>query len=285
MRKLWIAAGVLLILIGLASLSATNGTIGKKLQPFEKQWRFSAGELRVLNIQSYSRVEVTFVKSVDGSNGIYLKGRGRENLIEQAQNIELADGKLDLDLREPLKTWMNLFNFNFGFNRGTAEIVVSLSDGKELEHLGVKLTSGFLKVSDARVKTAELGTNSGSIEINDLTADRLDVKVNSGSIKGSGIHADSAFESNSGSIKLERLSGPARLDSDSGSIKVYKEDTADTDIRASSGSVYVHLPASFAGSFDLQANSGSIHAPNDKRETKDVVKVRTRSGSIKIEQG
>lgn len=74
------------------------------------------------------------------------------------------------------------------------------------------------------------------------------------------------------------------LQTDSGSIRLHKNDTSDAEIQADSGSVYVRLPASFAGSLDLKSGSGKITAPEAKNETRDLVKVRTDSGKIEIEQ-
>lgn len=282
MRKLPMAAGAVLVLIGLALIFTRGNANGNALPTFERNWPFAAGELRDLRVQSDYPVEITFVESADGSNSVRLHGQGKQKLKDAVERIELTGGTLDLDLREPNRQIWDLFDW-IG-NRPKEEIVVSLADGAEIERLRLKLSSGSIKAYDVVVKQADIDVSSGSATIENLTADHLNLDMKSGSIKGDVIRADTNIESSSGSIKLEHLTGPAKVRSSSGSIKIYKDDTSDLDIRASSGSIYVRMPESFAGTYDAQASSGSVRVPESKRETDDLVKVRSSSGSIKIEQ-
>lgn len=276
-------AGLILVMIGLAALSSNAWGSGKSLSSFEKKWTFAAGELRDLNVKSDYKVRMKFVKSTDGSNSVYVKGKGPEKMAEAVQEIELEDGKLALDLREPRK-WFSLFDFTA--LRSDEEIVVTMADGTALEKLGLQLDSGSLTLDDAHAATADISIDSGSVAITRLNAGKLTLEADSGSIKADGIRTDDGeVSADSGSIKLEHVTGPLRVQADSGSIKLYKDDTASVELKADSGSVYVHLPESYAGDFDLKTDSGSIYAPEPKRETKDLVKVRADSGSIRIEQG
>jgi hypothetical protein len=283
MKKLTIIAGVVLVLIGLAALSPQGWKFGKQLPSFDKQWPFASGELQDLRIESDYPVELKFVKTGDGTNAVSINGQAPAKTIQQLLYTELDSGTLNLDLRENPRKFWDFFDFNF---RRTPEIiVVSLADGSVLDKLGMNLSSGSLTMTDVQVKSADLTVDSGSAEINNLTADQWNIHASSGSVRGNGIHAESTVTADSGSVRLEHVTGKMHVTADSGSVKLYKDDTTDTDIKADSGSVYVHLPSSFSGFFDLQADSGSIRAPQSKRDTKDLLKVRASSGSIVVEQG
>ena len=283
MRKLTMTAGVVLVLLGLALIFAKGGVGSESLPSFEKTWSFASSELNDLQVQSDYPVELSFVKSTDGSNSVYVNVQGKQKMIDAVQQIELSGGTLDLDLREPHWSFLNIIGLIF--SRPKEEIIVALTDDAAIERLKLKLSSGSIEARDVVVKQVEIEISSGSASIENLKAEHLNLDMKSGSIKGNGIQANTSIESSSGSIKLEHLTGPAQVRSSSGSIKIYKDDTTDLDIHASSGSIYVHMPESFAGSYDVQTSSGSVRVPDSKRDTKDLVKVRASSGSIRIEQG
>jgi hypothetical protein len=270
-----------MVVLGAAALTGGDWGLGKPLATFDQTWTFNSGELKELNVRSGYAASIRFEPSQDGTNSVYLKGQGRDKMIERLRKTELRDGTLELNLSPPAGLMLSLFHSN----RAKEEIVVTLSDPEALERLSVQLDSDSLTMTDARAKNADISVDSGSIEFTNLTAGTLTMKADSGSIEGIGLHADSRISADSGSIKLEEVTGRSRLSADSGNIKLYRSDTSDTDLQADSGSVYLHLPASFAGDFDLKADSGSIRAPEAKRVTKDLVKVRSDSGNIKIEQG
>lgn len=272
-----------MVLLGLALIFTQGGAGGQSLPAFERTWSFASGELRDLQVQSDYPVELSFVRSTDGNNSVYVNGKGKQKMIDAIRQIELSGGTLDLDLREPHRNFLDVFGLIF--NRPKEEIIVALTDDSAIERLKLKLSSGSIEARDVVVKQADIEISSGSASIENLKAEHLNLDMKSGSIKGDGIQANTSITSSSGSIKLEHLTGPAQVRSSSGSIKIYKEDTTDLDIHASSGSIYVHMPESFAGTYDVQTSSGSVRAPDSKRETKDLVKVRASSGSIKIEQG
>lgn len=282
MSKGMIIAGVILVAIGIAGLTSGNWRNGGKLEAFEKTWTFDADGLRELNIRSEHKVNITFVKGTNGTGSVYLKGEGSGRLAEAVRNTELSGGELELDLREPAK--FGFLWFGFHFRRDSGEIIVTLPEDGQLEHFGLHGDSGRLAVSGAEAAEVDISADSGGIEIQNLKAGKLSVSSDSGSIRGSGIDADSVIRADSGSVRMEGVTGPISIRTDSGSIKLYKEDTADTEINADSGSVYVRLPGSFAGTFDLRSDSGKISAPDSKRETNDLVLVRTDSGRIQIEQ-
>lgn len=285
MKKLWYLTAFALIIIGIAGALAYGWKTGDTLPEFEKKWTFESAELRKLTITSDYDVNITFVKSTDGTNSIALKGAGKEKMIEKIQNTEISSQSLVLDLVRTPKKYINFFNI--GFEKAKEEFIVSVKDDMTLELLKLELDSGNIKVTDAvniQLVDAEVSVDSGNITMNNFKSSRLDIEIDSGNIKGDNVSTELTASADSGNITIANASGRSSLSVDSGNIKLYKLDNTDAEISADSGNVYVQVPSSFAGFYDLQVDSGTIKSPDSKRETKDYIKVRTDSGNIKVEQ-
>ncbi|WP_158602422.1 DUF4097 family beta strand repeat-containing protein [Cohnella endophytica] len=286
MRKFWYFTAFCLVIIGVAGALTYDWKSKENLPEFEKQWSFSASELRNLEIVSDYNVAVTFTKSEDGRNSIRLNGQGTEKMIENTKATEIADGKLKLDLTRMPKKYINFFDFDFGSAK--EQLVISVTDASLLDSLRIKLDSGNITVTDAALETiseAKLTTDSGNITLTRFKSEKLIVGVDSGNITGNEVAADIKASTDSGNIKLDKVTGPTRLSVDSGNIRLTKQDNASSDLSTDSGNVYVQVPASFAGSYDLRTDSGSVHAPESKRTTMDYIKIRTDSGNIRVEEG
>lgn len=285
MKKLWYLSAFALIIIGLAGVMASNWKTTEPLPEFEKQWTFNASDLRNLHIVSDYDVNVTFVKSTDGNNSITLNGHGTEKMIEKTMKTEISSQSLRLDLIQLPKKYFNFFDFSI--TNSKEEIVIAVTDDALLESLQLKLDSGNVNLVDAalvKIEDASISLDSGNLKITNFKSDRLDIDMDSGNITGDKITSEITASADSGFIKLTDATGRTHLSVDSGNIKLYKLDTSDSEISADSGNVYVQVPSSFGGFYDLQVDSGNISSPDSKRETKDYIKVRVDSGNIKIEQ-
>ncbi|MFC4599796.1 DUF4097 family beta strand repeat-containing protein [Cohnella hongkongensis] len=287
MRKFWYFAAFCLIVIGIAgAIHHDWKSDSKDLLDFEKKWSFSAEELRELSVKSDYNVSMIFVKSTDGTNSISLKGQGTEKMIEKVQAAEISGSKLELELVRLPKRYVNFFSFNLG--QTTEQFVVSVTDDAQLDRLRLKLDSGNLELKDAsllRIAHAALDSDSGNISLNDFRSDTLDIGVDSGNVRGDRVTADLTASVDSGNITLENVTGRAKLSADSGNVKLYKLDSSDATVSVDSGNAYVRVPVGFAGAYDLKADSGRVRAPESRRETTEVIKVRTDSGNITIEEG
>jgi hypothetical protein len=287
MKKLWYLTAFSLIIIGLAGVISYDWKTTENLPEFEKQWTFSAADLRKLNIVSDYQVNVSFVKSTDETNSISLKGQGTDKMIEKIMSTEISSQSLQLDLVQTPKKYFTLNFFDFRWVDGKEEIIISMTDDALLESLKLKLDSDKLTVTDAaivKVADVQMTVDSGNLILNNFKSDRLDIDIDSGNFTGNIVTADITASVNSGNIKLENTTGRSSISVDSGSIRLYKLDNTNAEISVDSGNVYVQVPTSFAGFYDLQADSGNIDSPDPKRESKDYIKVRTDSGNIKIEQ-
>lgn len=284
-RKLWVLSGVALVLIGVAGIASYNWKTGGDFTPVEKSWTFDKQALQRLQIKSDYNVEITFVRSTDGSNSISLIGEGTERMVSDTLVTEIADGALKLDLTQKPKRWFHFFDFD-AFN-AKEKLTIALADGAQWDALDLKLDSGNVTIRDAAIaapKNTNIHIDSGNVTLDGFKGEQLDVDIDSGNITANGIEAAVTVDADSGNIRLNDLAGPADLSVDSGNIKVYKLTNAETTIDADSGNVYVQVPSDFAGFYDVQADSGRVSYPDSKRETTDYVKVRADSGNITIEQ-
>jgi len=284
-KSLWYLTACAFIVIGVAGVLAFGWKTADALPEFEKKWSFESADLRKLAINSDYAVDITFVKSTDGTNSITLKGAGKEKMIEKIQATEISSQSLQLDLVQTPRKWVTFFHFNS--QNVKEQLLISVKDDFVLDRLELELDSGNLKINDAvnaQLEDTQLSVDSGNITLNNFKSTRLDLDIDSGHIKGDQLTADLTASVDSGNIEIKNVIGRSSISIDSGNVRLYKLDNSPTEISADSGNVYVQVPASFAGFYDLEVDSGNISAPEAKRETKDYIKVETDSGNIKIEQ-
>lgn len=246
-------------------------------------------------------LEVDFIPSTDGSNSIHIEGKAKPEVIDQIKNARVENGKLNLRLKE--KWHFNFFDFS-GWNDKQV-VTVTLTDEamKSLESLKLNSDSGSVRVNGAKAANSSIEADSGSIKVGSFEGGTLSLKSDSGSIKldsftgsslalqsdSGSIHAGTVLaevkvSSDSGSITIDHLTGKIVAKSDSGSIRIVKDDGTGADVKSDSGSVRIGVPASYSGSYDLKSDSGSIHHPDPVGTSGELIKVRTDSGSIRINQ-
>lgn len=285
MRKLWILAGIILVLIGVGGLAAYGWETDNDLEPLEKKWSFDAQSLHSLRIKSDYNIDIKFVRSTDGTNSIALKGEGKKKMIEDTLATEIENGVLSLDLREKPTRWLNFFNFNI--RRANEELTISIAEGAKLDTLRVDMDSANVSLKDAALidlGEANIDLDSGNVSIDNFKADRLIVSADSGNVTANGITAAVKIDTDSGNMRLTDVAGPTELEVESGNIRLYKLTGDDTSIEADSGNVYVQVPSGFGGFYDVQVDSGSVKYPDSKRETTEYIKVRADSGNVTIEE-
>ncbi|WP_027087084.1 DUF4097 family beta strand repeat-containing protein [Cohnella panacarvi] len=284
-RKLWVVSGIALVLIGVAGVASYNWRTGGDLTPVEKAWTFDKQALQRLEIKSDYNVEITFVRSTDGTNSIRLVGEGTEKMASDTLATEIADGALELDLRQKPERWFHFFDFN-SF-RAKEELTIALADGAQWDALDLKLDSGNATITDAAIaapRRTNIDIDSGNVTIERFKGDELNIDIDSGNVTADGVEAKLTVDADSGNMRLNDVAGAADLSVDSGNIRLYKLTNAETNIEADSGNIYVQVPPDFAGFYDAQADSGRVKHPESKRLTTDYVKARADSGNITIEQ-
>ncbi|MDG0811687.1 DUF4097 family beta strand repeat-containing protein [Cohnella rhizosphaerae] len=300
MRKVsWVTIAIGLILIGLGGAAYYKFHFSDPLTAHSQTWTFGEGELRTLEIGGEAKsLDVRFVESADGKNTVTLDGEEEKEVINRLSDVTVQDGKLKLDLDAKNK-W---FSLNFDFSSHKQTIVVALSgsgkldevtvrsdsgsvtvDGTQAQMVEIRSDSGSLRASNIEAGTVDLKSDSGSVKLSAVQAEQLKVKTDSGSIQADGVTADTTASSDSGSVRFAALKGPAAIKTDSGSVRLFKTDTSSADVSTDSGSVRVEVPADFAGHYDLRSDSGSIRSPDSPGRTNDTIKVRTDSGSIRVQ--
>ncbi len=278
-RRLYTAFGLILIAIGCAALFYLYS--GTTSEDYRHEWKLGPGELRELAIRSRSQgLNVEFEAAGQGADSIVMEGKAEPETVKRLSEAQIRDGRLELDL-DPRESFRF---FDWGSWNERHHVTVRLSDPETLEKLQLRADSGSIRLTGASAGSAELSTDSGSIRIQNYKGGRLVLKSDSGSVEAERIEAELAVSSDSGSIRVQQLTGESTLSSDSGSIQLRKADTSSAEIHSDSGSVKVYLPAAFDGFYELQSDTGSIRAPEQKGISPEVIKVKTDTGSIRIEQ-
>lgn len=246
-------------------------------------------------------IEVEFVPSTDGSNSIHIAGKAKPEVIDQIKSARVNNGKLDLRMKE--KWRIGFFDFSGWNDKQIVTVALTDEAQKSLEEFKLNSDSGSVRVDGAAAVNGSVQTDSGSIKLSSFQGEAWSLKSDSGSIKldsydgsnlsmtsdSGSIHAGTVraklkASSDSGSITVDHLSGVTEVKSDSGSIRIVKEDDTGANVSSDSGSVRITVPASYNGSYDLKSDSGSIHNPDPVGTSGELIKVRTDSGSIRINQ-
>lgn len=269
------------ILIGIAGVFYYGIDFENNLPSYEKKWEFNAGELQQLLINSNSNnIEIKFIKSSNQTNYVEVKGNIKEETIDALENIVISNGNLPIDFTSAPNFNFQFLNFNMLSSR--QYITVALADQNILDSLQVSLSSGNVYLYDIEATQVETSLNSGNLSIKGLISERVVLKTGSGNMNLDHIQSNVQASVGSGNIRALNLDGPGAFNSKSGNITIIQSNVNTLDVEAGSGNVTITPASQFSGFYDLQANSGSVRAPESKRETTDVIKVRTRSGNIKV---
>jgi DUF4097 and DUF4098 domain-containing protein YvlB len=281
MSKRWLCVAAGLILVGIGGAAFYGFNFSKPLPEYRQQWTFDSGDLRDLEISlDYQSVNIDFVPSKDGTNSVRVEGKAKQEVIDRLKNVQVSDGSLIIDLDEKAH-WFGLSLGSFNVKQ---QVTVALTDeaAAALDRLRVSSDAGSVTVNGASARSSELSSDAGSILVTDYEGEQLKLRSDAGTIRADNVKARLEASTDAGGIQVQHLTGTAKLSTDSGSVKLIKDDTSGADIKTDAGSVRVQLPKTFGGIYDLQTDIGSIHAPESKHLTEDVVKVRTDVGSIHI---
>lgn len=273
--------GIGLLLIGVIGIMATGFNFGDELPYHEKRWDFSGDELKKLFIESRSiNLDLKFDPSLDGSGYIEFIGHLEQANYDLLQQATITNGTLHLDFQQ--KRIDRFFQMQLGSNE--RQLTVVLPENHLLELLQVNMNSANGSFKHVHADNVDIKTSSGKITITELLANELNVETGSGNIKANNIHAITHAISSSGNITITNISGQGKINSGSGNIEIIQQGTESLDVESSSGNVSITASSQFNGFFDLQSRSGNIKSPESKRQSQDLIKVRSSSGNIRIKE-
>ncbi|WP_138495430.1 DUF4097 family beta strand repeat-containing protein [Paenibacillus pinistramenti] len=313
MTKKWSLLAVALIIIGIAGMAYQHFRFGEPLKDYQERWDLSAEQLQNLSINGGFDTDVSFISSQDGSGYVEISGRFKQKVIDKLNQTKTdADG---------LKLDMSVTSFEFfalDFSSPQAKITVAVPDGQQpaqfqfslgsgdstiqglrADHADLKMLSGNLSVTDAKADQLSLHSSSGNVSLaqieapvtlnmssGNLSLNQISgegsYSLSSGNLKGTGVTGGVKIKISSGNVTLNDFTGTGQIESFSGNVTLNSQRSDDLDITSYSGNVKLARDAAFQGFYDLQASSGSIHAPDSPQQTNDVIKVRTTSGNITI---
>jgi hypothetical protein len=301
-RSVSILLGIILVAVGSAAL--LHHTLGSGKSVSYEHTVPLGGGLREIRIDGDSlNLDIRFTEAASGDGAVRIAGRAPSGIAERIRSAKVESGVLHLQFREP-RRWGWHF-FAFGAADGTQTVTVEMTkealdalesfrasvDSGSLDVVGAAAResvfasdSGSIRIEELRGGAATVQTGSGSIRLERFEGGSLSLRTDSGSIRAGTVIAGLDAASDSGNIRIERLNGRGAVRTDSGSIHIVKDDGSGLDVTSDSGSVRIQLPAAFNGIYDLRSASGAIRHPDRSGTSGEVIRVRTDSGSILVEQ-
>lgn len=292
--------GIILVAVGIFALVK---------YAFGYEWREAyehtvplGDQVREIRIENDNlALDIDFAASED--NVVRIEGKAAPGIVKQIRSAEVENGVLHLRFKDQGRWGWSFFpDFRWGEKQS---ITISLTEEalESFETFKVSSDAGSVRVDGAKAHDIVIGSDSGSIRLGSLQGGTLTVKSDAGAIRldsyegkslalrseSGSIHADSIHAgvtavSDSGSITINHLKGASNIETDSGPIRIVKGDEMGAVVSSDSGSVRITVPASYSGSYDLKSDSGLIRYPDAVGTSGEVIKVRTESGSIRIEQ-
>ncbi|MBC2284821.1 DUF4097 domain-containing protein [Listeria booriae] len=230
-----------------------------------------------LDFKIYGKQQVTIYLTKDAKLAQLESNLNSSDLMVQgavADNVTLTSGSGSIEAADvkakSIKAKNNSGDIELRSIAGNVDVTNSSGEsdilGMKGDNLNVSSNSGDIEVKQAKINTATLKNSSGSID-------------------GEQIEGVVKAENNSGDVDLSDLSDETTVTNSSGETDLsFLDVKANVAVNADSGDVSIEIPSTFDGFLDLRSNSGDIKAPNSKPSSDRVIKVRTSSGSIKVEQ-
>ncbi|MCR5374592.1 MAG: DUF4097 domain-containing protein [Lachnospiraceae bacterium] len=257
-RKILIAAGVVLMVAGIAIMSMTFASKGFDLnirdftdmEYEEKAYTFNA-TIENIDIDS-SIADVKFF--IENRSDVRVEVKQSDRITFDVKN---DDGTLEIDSNKKYKN-----DFFIGGFYTDIHIYVYLPE-KELNEIKI----------DGSV---------GSVELPAITCGNVKIELSTGEtvFDGTKVKGELNVDSSTGSIRLIGVTaGNMRLDVSTGSI-LFKECEADEiDAHASTGSIKGSLKGDYI--YNANSSTGSVSVPESRGSRK--CKLKTSTGSIKID--
>lgn len=155
----------------------------------------------------------------------------------------------------------------------------------ETTNINLRSTSGSININEIDSKNIKISTTSGSIKVDSLEADSTTLKSNSGKIKIDEATSNISLKTTSGSIKILSFEGKIKADTTSGSITIKDfNPKADSSFESTSGKINLTMNKKASCTFDFDSVSGSLKQPGKLNEGLYVVKAKTTSGNIIINE-
>jgi len=296
--KIWWKLALILIAAGLALLilGFTFGARGGYAYIGDGKLRFtSAGTYNTIqesNLPPFDAVEVmTRSANIEIIESDHYGLEMRLPEYEDEPDWGITDGKLTIDASKT----DNIFAFlSIGFYK---------SHYIKVYYPGSK-TSSIAGFGSNKLKSVDLTANSGDILLQGISADRIGIKTSSGIIKVDTPYYQSvAAHTNSGnitfngigdnaSLKLSASSGIIRadasgcsavdLDTKSGNITVSGQTNVDTEIKAKANSGFIDIDVTAWASLSAETGSGNITAAGYPHGT---TSAKAGSGNVTMRLG
>jgi DUF4097 and DUF4098 domain-containing protein YvlB len=245
---------------------------------------FALGTLELVNSQtldmnlaenltiSYSSDNIILLESND--NNLILKEFMTRNSPEyfakmgnSRDAITISNGKRPWFIRTRIEIYIpKIFNDNLVVNLRSGNLTANYSMDHKTINLSV--SSGNLKINRITSENITVDVSSGNITIDELIGNDLTVRNRSGNININSLQGKVNTVNQSGNIKVNNFVGEGAFDVRSGNIDLTVNDiTGDLSLSSNSGNVNLMMRPNISFILDAEVRSGTIGAPNLRRQT------------------
>lgn len=141
-------------------------------------------------------------------------------------------------------------------------VIVKLPEGMDITDFDADVTSGSIHIENINLETIDAKSTSGSVHIDYCTFGNAELKSSSGSVNINESKIESLEgKSSSGSVKAKGNFSKIELTSISGSIHAesYNKLSGDSELRSTSGSIYLKIPSDSNFNSKYSCVSGTYH--------------------------
>ncbi|MEC0125671.1 DUF4097 family beta strand repeat-containing protein [Paenibacillus pabuli] len=296
--KKWIALAIVCIGIGLLGTSIYGVQFGDKREAYSKRWDFKNDELQNIVMHTNFSADIDFVVSPDSDGYIEVDGKWDPAAVKSFEQATFSDGTFKLSQSERAQ----LQFFTLYWNDRDSKITVALPEGHQMKEVKLESSSSDWNLTGLKANLLELNSTSGAVQLQDITVPAIQLELTSGDIKATAIAGDMEVKQTSGSFRLDglngkvtshiqsgdtkitQLNGAANVEFTSGSVKIEQASSGPIDVSGQSGDISIEAAPDFDGIYDAQATSGDVNIPESPMVSREVIKARTTSGSVKIKQ-
>ncbi|MBS4174980.1 DUF4097 family beta strand repeat-containing protein [Bacillus sp. FJAT-49736] len=284
MVKKIVYSGLILIIIGLIGSIATFAV----KNPFQtihlhENKTISISDVNKIEVKS-SSTDVMVIPSKQKDITVKLSGKLSKNLKDHFElNVDKKDGTVEIAIKRK-----NYFNISLMAISQT-KLIIGLPENM-YQSISVKTSSGDILTRGLHAEHLGVKSSSGDIRIEKGTVDnKMTIETSSGDINTNMQDSKLAsFSSSSGDIMLESIAGIVDVNSSSGDIEIHPNDKIKKiSVETSSGDVQVQTPQKelpFNINFKGNSGSGTVQLKDVRYSVKseNVIVGKISTGTIKL---
>ncbi|MGZ9586988.1 DUF4097 family beta strand repeat-containing protein [Paenibacillus marinisediminis] len=267
--------------------TSSNGEISNdernQLYRYKNKFEFDNEQLTSLKVNA-DMGDVNIKWALDNESWIEVKGEATKDVIDRIAQAEIKGGELQLNYNYKRQSWEFIQLFNMGWQHHKHEIVIHADKDFVLKGLEADLAMGSFEIDGGRYDRMKADCDMGQMEVRNIVANYAELDAAMGQVVTDAVDAPLTVKTSMGEVDMRNTLQTIDVSSEAGSVYIEQARAHNITADSSMGSVEIRVAPEFEGSYDLKVELGDITAPESKRKSDQVIKVRSEMGSINIEE-